>query len=400
MIHKIPDDKQDIYSTAIDPVFKIGPCYPKCSYGFQHYLHQSKGNMEAVVEQFKDKQEVYQVINKFEATIDNYDNDLNHMAKKYFDTKSTKSETMHNAFYIIWELYMMFRLVQTDKPDFISAHLVEDPDSFVQATTMFRDKFCKKGVSKNDRSISKDIKDLTSMKTIRLSAQDFKKSKAHLVTADSGSLWENKNMQEQEAFSLILGETVLALNILEKGGSYVVKIYETFTDVTVKFYCVLKSFFKEMYVTKPLASRRSDSEKYLVCTGYNGYNEKKIGALEKLLEEIVAKKDSMQLNDIFPEFTVPHEVVLSIVVSNTDMANKQFQSINEIITFINSQNYRGDEYQKRRNMQIDATKYWVDTFFPDAKDYSSQKKVTERFTDDIISKNDKIVERLMQRIKD
>ena len=53
---------------------------------------------------------------------------------------------------------------------------------------------------------------------------------------------------------------------------------------------------------------------------------------------------------------------------NTKIANKQFKQINEIVDFINNQNYHGDNYQMRRQIQINANRYWISHFFPDKKD--------------------------------
>ncbi len=50
---------------------------------------------------------------------------------------------------------------------------------------------------------------------------------------------------------------------------------------------------------------------------------------------------------------------------NIEIANRQFVGINEMVDFVLKQNYRGEEYDKRRKNQIEATKYWLNTFFPD-----------------------------------
>jgi len=453
IVYKVPDLQKDIYSTKIDPEFSFGMSYPKFMYGFHHFIHQSKGNMK-VVDQFKDKKKVYYVMSKFEKFIDNYDQDLAHVSRTYFDIglkqelkqelkqdlkQNSKPDLICRAFFKVWEIFFMFKIIPTDKDNFISAHLAEGPGSFIQATMLYRDKFCKKGLSTNDKfyavtlhpegddnsylaleknftkfyekekprrffqhdtftkkdsanATNKDNGDLTDLKSIRLFSEHFKKNKADLVTADGGFDWKNENLQEQEAFSLILGQIITALNIQEKGGKFILKIYESFTDITIKLICVLKSFYKEVYVVKPLTSRKSNSEKYLVCINYNNSSSNKISVLEELLIQI--NKSSQNINNIFPKYILEEEFKHSMISLNTHISNRQFQSINEIISFINKQNYRGDEYQNRRKMQIEATKYWVNNFYPDVKDFDKAKKNLELFCENIIIESNKNALRL------
>ena len=51
------------------------------------------------------------------------------------------------------------------------------------------------------------------------------------MTADGGFRWNDENYQEQEAYILIFGEIVAALRIQAKGGHFVLKLFESFTDL-------------------------------------------------------------------------------------------------------------------------------------------------------------------------
>ena len=148
-IYNISNIPKDILKSKVDPKFSTSITYPKFSLGFHHYIHQSKDKME-VTSQFKGKKKVYYIMNNFERNIDDYDSDIDSVSKVYFDI-DPKPNILSRAFYKLWEILFMFDLVQTDKSDFISAHLAEGPGSFIQATMFFRDKFTKKGLSKNDK---------------------------------------------------------------------------------------------------------------------------------------------------------------------------------------------------------------------------------------------------------
>ena len=57
---------------------------------------------------------------------------------------------------------------------------------------------------------SRDNGDITQVKTISLFKRDINKTKkfADIVSADGGFEWNDENYQEQEAYQLILGETL------------------------------------------------------------------------------------------------------------------------------------------------------------------------------------------------
>ena len=158
----------------------------------------------------------------------------------------------------------MFDLIDISKDKFVSAHLAEGPGSFIQATMFYRDMFCKKDLSKNDKfyavtlhpedvggkdhvpelekkfveyyktekpqrfilhqtytkqvaggSKNKDNGDITDPKTIKLFGGQMDE-KADLITGDGGFDWINENVQEQEAFKLIIAQIVAAFKLQKK----------------------------------------------------------------------------------------------------------------------------------------------------------------------------------------
>ena len=126
-------------------------------------------------------------------------------------------------------------------------------------------------IKKTINHTNRDNGDLTQVKTISNFKKDVLKSKkyANLVTADGGFEWNDENYQEQEAYRLVLGQIVSALRVQAKGGSFVLKLFETFTDVTLKMlYILTSSFYGENYIYKPYYSRESNSEKYIICKNF------------------------------------------------------------------------------------------------------------------------------------
>jgi 23S rRNA U2552 (ribose-2'-O)-methylase RlmE/FtsJ len=427
----------DIFKSKTKPEFSTNIDYPKFSLGFHHYIHQSKDKME-ITSQFEGKKKIYYVLNKFERYVDDYENDINNVSKMYFDI-GPKPNILSRAFYKLWEMLFLFDLVQIDKPNLVSAHLAEGPGSFIQATMFFRDKYCKKGISKSDQyhaitlhsedvkkhvppleesfikyyekekpqrfmqhktypkelaggSYLKDNGDLTDPKTINLFGGNFNKQKADFVTADGGFNWVNENTQEQEAFKLILAQIITALKVQAVGGNFVCKFFETFTESSVKLIVILKVFYEEVYAIKPLMSRQSNSEKYFVCKKFKNdkSNDKNIIELESVLKLAMKYKD-MKIISLFPDFNIENDFKAQMIKINTDISNQQFILINRMVDFIQKQNYRGDVYQTSREEQIKATDFWTNTFFPQVTDFTESKKQLEKLTQDIIGmNNDKI----------
>jgi cap1 methyltransferase len=87
-----------------------------------------------------------------------------------------------------------------------------------------------------------------------------------LVLADgSVDVTGVENQQEKFNFDLILCETQLILIALRTGGSSILKIFDTFTDDTIKALNKFVGHFEKWCLYKPPSSRRANSEKYLIC---------------------------------------------------------------------------------------------------------------------------------------
>jgi len=432
---KLVNNKDEIFKHKPNPQYSTNIDYPKFSLGFHHFIHQTKDKM-VITKEFRGRKKIYYVMSRFERYVDDYDKDLNNVSKKFFNLNK-KPNILSRAFFKLWELLFMFDLIPTNGKNFISAHLAEGPGSFIQATMFFRDLYAKKGLSKNDKFYAitlhsedinkhvpplekdfvnfykkekplrfiqhttypkkiarqhagKDNGDITNPKTHKLFGGNFKNKKAHFITADGGFDWKNENVQEQEAFKLIFSQIVMAIKIQAKGGHFVCKFFETFSKTSIKFISILKSFYKNVYIVKPLTSRQSNSEKYLICMNFSGENSSKIKMLNTILIQTF-KNNKLNLVDIFPDFNTSEQFDQIITKSNTIIANRQFMSINQIVKFIKSKNYRGETYQNKRNEQIDATKFWIDRFYIDSKSFTKHKKSVEEQTEILLKSNEKLI---------
>ena len=100
---------------------------------------------------------------------------------------------------------------------------------------------------------------------------------------------------------MIYSEIFVALNIQKVGGSFLCKIFDIFKKETILLINILNSLYDKISFYKPNTSRLSNSEKYIICQGYKGYNKEIMNKLcfsfnDNKLEFPVSKS---LVNDIY-----------------------------------------------------------------------------------------------------
>jgi 23S rRNA U2552 (ribose-2'-O)-methylase RlmE/FtsJ len=431
-------NSQKILSTTNDILFSNNIAYPEINLGFHHFIHATKDKMQ-ITEKFENRKKVYLVTSLFEKNIDQKkneeDNSINTAIKLFIENNIEKKylNILSRAYLKLWEMIIQFDLIP-EKDNFISSHLAEGPGSFIQATILYRDlqeKLKKIKTSKNDKyyavslhsenkhllieqefidyynkekpkrlhvleTVSKDEAkkgggnlsdgDITKLKTINIftgggsgvSTKGFSED-SDLVTADGGFDWEKENLQEQEAYKLIFGQIVTALKINKKGGNFVLKIFDTYTRNTLKYLELLKQFYEEVYISKPFTSRISNSEKYVICKGLiNKLTVSEIKKLEEMVETI-NKNEQYNIIELFSEYIIDEKAINQYIKINLELSKLQYIGINNIIKFINLDNYNGVDYHQYLENQIKASIFWNNTFL-NPKTYNSVYKYTESIT--------------------
>ena len=98
------------------------------------------------------------------------------------------------------------------------------------------------------------------------------KSQCTIVTADGGFDYTNDFEQELSSYSLFYSEIFIALNIQKEKGSFICKMFDLFHYSTLQLIYILYISYEKISFIKPSTSRQSNSEKYIVCQGFKGYN--------------------------------------------------------------------------------------------------------------------------------
>ena len=98
---------------------------------------------------------------------------------------------------------------------------------------------------------------------------DKYKNKINLITADGGfDFSSNYKNQEILATRLILTEIFYALIMQNKGGVFILKVFDTFTKSSCDIIYLLTCFYSNVFIFKPKTSRSANSEKYIICKNY------------------------------------------------------------------------------------------------------------------------------------
>lgn len=98
------------------------------------------------------------------------------------------------------------------------------------------------------------------------------KQTCHIVTADGGFDYTTDFEQELSSYNLFYSEIMIALNVQKKGGYFICKLFDLFYTSTMQLLFILYMSYDTISFIKPLTSRQSNSEKYIVCRGFKGYN--------------------------------------------------------------------------------------------------------------------------------
>ena len=103
------------------------------------------------------------------------------------------------------------------------------------------------------------------------------KNSIDFITADGGFDYSsNFNKQEILSINLILAQVIYAIALQKQGGTFILKIFDIFTQATIDIIYILSSLYEKCYIIKPNTSRNANSEKYIVCKLFKPINTDKI----------------------------------------------------------------------------------------------------------------------------
>lgn len=149
-----------------------------------------------------------------------------------------------------------------------------------------------------------------------------------LITADGGFDVKYFNAQEICSSKLILCEIYLALSTQKKYGTFVIKIFDMFTHNSMIYYLILCSFYEYVKIIKPVTSRNSNSERYLLCSSFMGRNDIFLQKLKNIISKFKVTNKGNNLFEytiIFPNYSFGNNIILKEYFTN------RIRTLNNII---------------------------------------------------------------------
>jgi hypothetical protein len=361
---------------------------PKFKLGYHYYTKQVREKMH--LDEFK-KRDFFLITSKFESIIPDYKEGLDNIISRKFNSK-----VLTRDFYKLWEMLVYFDLLNEKEVKTLS---LSDNGGFLQCIYEFRnyyysskkDTYCYQ--TKNDKEISECLKgniknnkikqvSMVSEENLNISdllltknavnkfIKDNNLSNIEFITSNGTNNNFNNNL-ESNMYNYFVGQILTAINIQKLNGSYILRIEDCFTDVTLKLLNIIGSCYKEVYICKPLFSRSFNNERYLICKNFNlnESNKKKIiNKLELLLDDInELYKNNIYLFDFATSFKYDLNLENLFSEINSELTALEHLNINKIIEYKNGKNYFGDQYHKFRDHQIEANKWWESNFIKDDK---------------------------------
>jgi 23S rRNA U2552 (ribose-2'-O)-methylase RlmE/FtsJ len=272
-------------------------------------------------------------------------------------TNVSSYNPVSRSFFKMWEILNDFEneIVSNDPNTHVKClFLAEGPGGFLEAVMKYRntknDHYYGMTLKPDHRSVPEwklkkfdmsyistlygadNTGNLYNLENTHYLANSLGKNCMDLVTADGGFDFSSDfNNQEDLSTKLVYCETFCAFHMLKDKGTYILKIYDIFHEHTLQMLNILKESFQKIHIIKPLTSRPANSEKYIVCCGFNMFKGHDfISVIEHTL--------NTQINQVPKKVSTSMDLDLSlyqkIVMYNIYYTSRQIYYIQKTINYI------------------------------------------------------------------
>lgn len=155
-----------------------------------------------------------------------------------------------------------------------------------------------------------------------------------LVTADGGMAVDGQeNAQEQAHKRLVLCQYLTALRILRKGGSFLCKVFDVYTDFSVEMMYLLAQCFEKFCIIKPYTSRPANSERYVIGLGLREQDPPARSLFSRLNESDIWSKTDKEPLSFFPFDKIPEEFIQYVKNSCEYLVEYQDKACVNLLTY-------------------------------------------------------------------
>jgi hypothetical protein len=350
---------------------------PMISLGYHAYIKHAKSSLLITINKLQTKSDLYYIVNPFEYNITDYNESLKILSNIYFNNKYEYKK----EFYILWEIMFIFNIFNENKKNQEYLIISDNPCDYMYSIINYNSKIYESNnkykiniinINNNDNTdICTDNLEIPK-KSINIINSNYKKfyksklNKNNLIILDIGIKMDDFILVDQEPkfYEILINIIYMICNNLENDGIAIIKIYDTFTLLSLKIIYFLNTMFDEAFIYKPFLSKPIDSDKFLILKKFKNDNDldKKIKIIENIQKEI--NNNNNYIHDIFPNLILPEDYINNFKFINIKIANPQQFMMHDIIKYIKENNYFGEKYHMYRDKQIEANKWWMYTFYP------------------------------------
>ena len=153
------------------------------------------------------------------------------------------------------------------------------------------------------------------------------------------------------------------IELQKNGGNLILKIYDTYTEISLNIIEFLKYFYEEVYISKPFTSLQAYSEKFLVCKNFDKSKVSKniIKKYKNVIEEIEEHKN-FKICKLFDDVDIKDTVLKEFRTINIEMAVYKYNGLYNYMSFIGLDNKNGVEFEEMLNKNTSASEFWTEVF--------------------------------------
>jgi hypothetical protein len=348
-IFQLPSSKNELISIAdIEYSTSKNYAHPLFKYGFHYFMNQTKDKLTILNNADLKGKTFYNIVENFDDNIPNWEESISNINKSYLGT------SVSPRFLELWEILSMFSL---------TGNLYINDEDYDEIIKIFYNK--------------------TGLKYKAL--DNFNKSDIYI---NINEIKIDIKYLEPEHYKNIIESIIEISEGLNKGGSCIIRIYDTYTEVSIKLLKLISEMFEETYIYKPYITHGRDPTKYIIGLKHK-QNFKHSKKLNEILKVINSNKNE-KINDIYCNHEISNDFVFVIKYQNIQLGNHEHKMINILVDYIKKSNYFGDVYHTSFENQKKSSAYWIETFYTkNSKDYKKSQETLSSLIANTIKDNNK-----------
>lgn len=160
-----------------------------------------------------------------------------------------------------------------------------------------------------------------------------------LITADGGIDVEDTNLYSKQEFlssRLLLTQVLVGIRCTKVGGNFVLKVFDTVTNLSAQIIYLLSRCFSNILIFKPVTSRPANAERYIICKD----RKENINDIYNMLvqgEKLYTDQTGNYLISLFSN-SLPADFIEWLTLQNNISINLQLTSAQNILLYMKGNN--------------------------------------------------------------